>query len=36
LINAGIERIVYQNPYPDKLAEDMLKASGMKVEVLAE
>ena len=36
LINAGIERVVYQNPYPDKLAEDMLKASGMKVEVLAE
>lgn len=25
LINAGIERIVYANPYPDKLAEEMLK-----------
>ena len=34
LINAGIERIVYKDPYPDKLAEDMLAASGMKVEVL--
>ncbi len=36
LINAGVVRVVYQNPYPDKLAEDMLAASGMKVEVLAE
>ena len=24
LINAGIKRIVYANPYPDKLAEEMM------------
>ena len=34
LLNAGIRRIVYANPYPDKLAEDMLAASGIKVEVV--
>ena len=34
LINAGIERIVYKDPYPDKLAEDMLAGSGIRVEVL--
>jgi dCMP deaminase len=34
LINAGIKRVVFRNPYPDKLAEDMLAASGMTVEVL--
>ena len=34
LINAGIERIVYANPYPDKLAEEMLKAANMKVTIL--
>jgi dCMP deaminase len=33
LINAGIERIVYANPYPDKLAEDMMAASGIKIEI---
>ena len=33
LINAGIERIVYANPYPDKLAEDMMQASGIKIEI---
>ena len=32
LINAGIQRIVYRDPYPDKLAEEMLAASGMQVE----
>lgn len=26
LINAGIKRIVYANPYPDKLAQEMLHA----------
>ena len=30
----GIERIVYKDPYPDKLAEDMLAGSGIRVEVL--
>lgn len=34
LINAGIKRIVFANPYPDPLAQDMLRASGMEVEVL--
>ena len=34
LINAGIERIVYANPYTDKLAEEMLKAANMKVTIL--
>ena len=34
LINAGIKRIVYANPYPDKLAEEMLKAANMKVTIL--
>lgn len=34
LINAGIERIVYANPYPDKLAEEMLQAAGMQVTIL--
>ena len=33
LINAGIKRIVYANPYPDKLAEDMMQASGIEIEV---
>mgnify|MGYP000161056422 CR=1 FL=1 len=28
LINAGIKRIVYANPYPDKLAEDMMGCVG--------
>ena len=34
LINAGIKRIVYANPYPDKLAEDMMAASGIEICVL--
>lgn len=33
LLNAGISRIVYANPYPDKLAEAMLASSGIEVEV---
>jgi dCMP deaminase len=28
LINAGIKRIVYANPYPDKLAEEMMREAG--------
>ncbi|MDD4320627.1 MAG: cytidine/deoxycytidylate deaminase family protein [Acidaminococcaceae bacterium] len=28
LINAGIKRIVYANPYPDKLAEEMMSEAG--------
>ena len=34
LINAGIKRIVYANTYPDKLAEEMLKASKMEITIL--
>ncbi len=29
LINAGIKEIVYQNPYPDELAQEMLAESGI-------
>jgi ATP-dependent Lon protease len=34
LINAGIKRIVYANPYPDKLAEEILKASKMEITIM--
>ncbi len=34
LINAGVSRIVYKNPYPDKLAEEMLESSGIEVVIL--
>ena len=30
----SIKRIVYANPYPDKLAEEMLKASKMEITIL--
>lgn len=33
LINAGIERVVYANPYPDDLAQKMMGESQMKIEV---
>ena len=33
LINAGIKEIIYQNPYPDELAMDLLKESDIKVRV---
>ena len=33
LINAGIERVVYANPYPDQLAQEMMAQSKMKIEV---
>jgi dCMP deaminase len=32
MINAGIKRLVYKGEYPDKLARQMLKESGIKVE----
>ena len=31
LINAGIEEIVYQNPYPDELSQELLAESGILV-----
>ncbi len=34
LINAGIEKIVYKNYYPDKLADEMIKAANIEVIVL--
>ena len=33
LINAGIEEIVYQNPYPDELAMSMLEEAGMQLRI---
>ena len=33
LINAGIAEIIYQNPYPDELAMEMLEESGIKLRV---
>ncbi|WP_283171410.1 deoxycytidylate deaminase [Curtanaerobium respiraculi] len=33
LINAGIEEIVYKNPYPDALSEELLAEAGMKMRV---
>ena len=33
LINAGIERVVFANPYPDQLAQEMMAQSKMKIEV---
>ena len=31
IINAGIEEIIYQNPYPDELSMDILRESGIKL-----
>lgn len=36
LINAGIERIVYANPYPDELAQEMMGQSKMQIEIFGE
>ena len=33
LINAGIDEIVYQNPYPDELSMSMLQEAGIKLRV---
>ncbi|MGI6278800.1 MAG: deoxycytidylate deaminase [Patescibacteria group bacterium] len=32
LINAGVKRIVYQEPYPDDFAQKMIKEAGIKLE----
>ena len=32
VINAGIKRVVYLSGYPDRLAEDMIRESGVVVE----
>lgn len=34
LINTGIKEIIYTNPYPDELAMNMLKESGIKLRVI--
>ena len=33
IINAGIEEIVYQNPYDDELSRELLQESGIKMRV---
>jgi len=33
LINAGIQEVVYQNPYPDELSQELLAESGMKMRI---
>ncbi|MEG0072263.1 MAG: cytidine/deoxycytidylate deaminase family protein [Raoultibacter sp.] len=35
IINAGITEIVYQNPYPDELSQEMLKESGIALRIYA-
>lgn len=35
LINAGIKEIIYQNPYPDELAMELLEESGIKMRVFS-
>jgi dCMP deaminase len=32
IINAGIQRVVYEDGYADALAKEMLKESGIKIE----
>jgi len=34
LINAGIVKVIYKHPYPDKLAQDLLAESKVSVERL--
>ncbi|HOT05374.1 MAG TPA: deaminase, partial [Atribacter sp.] len=31
IINAGISRIVYQNPYPDPLGDELVSEAGLEV-----
>ena len=33
LINVGVKRVVYKNPYPDKMSLEILKEAGIAVEV---
>lgn len=33
LINANIKEVIYQNPYPDKLSEELLAESNIKMRV---
>ena len=34
IINAGINRIVVEQGYPDKLARDILDESGLEIEMI--
>ena len=34
IINAGIKRVVIKEPYPDELAEAMMKEAGIQVDVM--
>lgn len=36
IINAGIERIVVKEGYPDELARELLKEAGLKIEKIGE
>ena len=36
LINAGVRRIVFASPYPDELAESMLREAGIELAVMEE
>ncbi|MDD5987186.1 MAG: cytidine/deoxycytidylate deaminase family protein [Eubacteriales bacterium] len=36
IINAGIERIVVEDGYPDKMAQDMLREAGLAIEMLTD
>ena len=31
LINAGVEKIIYENSYPDELSEQMIKEAGIEL-----
>ena len=33
IINVGVKRVVYKNPYPDKMSLEILKEAGIVVEV---
>lgn len=33
IINVGVKRVVYKNPYPDKMSLEILKEAGISVEV---
>ena len=34
IINAGIKRVVIKEPYPDELAEQMIKEAGIQVDIM--
>ncbi len=36
IINAGIQRVVIKEGYPDELAQEMLKEAGIRLEILGE